>query len=239
MPTASPASGNEAPDTHFLDWVPGGRQAHVTRTGLRRAMRTQAPNLWFRGGARESRGNPGTHPLSPGPRIHSFAARSFGAKPRPLVKSNTQKASARRSANGGCLTSTFSALVPIAAEAESGLAGVQWGVGAAARLTGVISAVRTSAPWTPLPAGSLRTIPVDREKKRPERSVKRRCVVHRNTPGWLVSSRRTPLAELDQVIRLCERVLFAGYRELAQAAPQFTSIRLLTHMRHAHNRAES
>jgi hypothetical protein len=38
-------------------------------------------------------------------RIHSFAARTFGAKPRPLVISNTQKASARRSANGGCLTS--------------------------------------------------------------------------------------------------------------------------------------
>ncbi len=40
-----------------------------------------------------------------GPRIHSFAARKLVAKPRPLVISNTQKASARRSANGGCLTS--------------------------------------------------------------------------------------------------------------------------------------
>jgi hypothetical protein len=36
-----------------------------------------------------------------GPRMHSFAARSFGAKPRPLVISNTQKASAGRSAEGG------------------------------------------------------------------------------------------------------------------------------------------
>jgi hypothetical protein len=38
-------------------------------------------------------------------RIHSFAARTFGAKPRPLVISNTHKAIVRRSAEGGCLTS--------------------------------------------------------------------------------------------------------------------------------------
>jgi hypothetical protein len=39
------------------------------------------------------------------PRIRSFAARTFGAKPGPLVISDTHKASVRRSANGGCLTS--------------------------------------------------------------------------------------------------------------------------------------
>jgi hypothetical protein len=53
----------------------------------------------------QNHGIPDTHSLSHGLRIHSFAARSFGAKPRPLVISNTQKASARRSANGGCLAS--------------------------------------------------------------------------------------------------------------------------------------
>ncbi len=39
------------------------------------------------------------------PRIHPFAASTFGAKSRPLVFSNTQNASARRSALGGCLAS--------------------------------------------------------------------------------------------------------------------------------------
>ncbi len=65
------------------------------QTWLRSADRCQSTGLGF----------PDTHPLSHGPRIHSFAARKFGAKPRPLVISTTQKASARGSANGGCLTS--------------------------------------------------------------------------------------------------------------------------------------
>jgi hypothetical protein len=38
------------------------------------------------------------------PSIHSSAARTFGAKARPLVISDTQKEGARRSAKGGCLT---------------------------------------------------------------------------------------------------------------------------------------
>jgi hypothetical protein len=45
-------------------------------------------------------------PFATVPRIHSFAARTFGAKPWPLVISNTLKAIVRRSAEGGCLTST-------------------------------------------------------------------------------------------------------------------------------------
>ncbi len=56
-------------------------------------------------------GNPVTHPFVTVLRIHSFAARSFGAKPRLLVISNTQKASARHSANGGCLTSLLTPFV--------------------------------------------------------------------------------------------------------------------------------
>jgi hypothetical protein len=58
------------------------------------------------GGCRHpSFGIPNIHTFVTVPHIHSFAARTFGAKPRPLVISNTQKASARRSAKGGCLTS--------------------------------------------------------------------------------------------------------------------------------------
>jgi hypothetical protein len=53
----------------------------------------------------EGRRIPDTHPFVTVLRIHSFAARSFGAKQRPLVKSNTQKAGARRPAKGGCLKS--------------------------------------------------------------------------------------------------------------------------------------
>jgi hypothetical protein len=37
--------------------------------------------------------NTDSHPLPHGPRIHSFAAGKFGAKPRPLVVSNADKAS--------------------------------------------------------------------------------------------------------------------------------------------------
>jgi hypothetical protein len=56
----------------------------------------QTPILW------DSR-IPDIHAFVTVPHIHSFAARTFGAKPLPLVISNTQKEGARRSAKGGCL----------------------------------------------------------------------------------------------------------------------------------------
>jgi hypothetical protein len=107
------------PHRRHDDRRPFSREAGPTRRGpppLRLpAVPTNGPGGAPPGDPSEGRaiararraGSPDTHPFVTVPQIHSFAAHKFGAKHRPRVISNTQKASALRSAKGGCLTSLY------------------------------------------------------------------------------------------------------------------------------------